>query len=100
MHMHLQRRGPTRQRVGKLIYASFNNIRVALATKAKWNKGEDTAIPGCVMKGDRWPLSNASRLDFDTGRTSEEKAAHAAHARLLAAASLEDSHRSKACPTA
>ena len=88
MCMHLQRRGLDRHCIAKLLYASFSDLRVASARKAKWGKVPGKAILGCVMEGDGRALSGDSRLDFDAGRLAEEKAARAAHARVLAAANL------------
>ena len=72
----LSHRGFTKETICKLIYASFDDLRVESANNVRWDKRKRKIVPRAEAGDDMFAMSGDSRRDDTLGIITEEFAAH------------------------
>ena len=78
----LAHRGFTKKSIFRLIYASFDDLRVNSSHNAKWDKKRRKVVPGEEAGDEMFAMSGDTRLDNTLGMTTEEFAAHSKQERM------------------
>ena len=85
----LSHRGLTKKTICKLIYASFDDLRVESVNNARWDKRKCKIEPGAEAGDDMFAMSGDTRLDDTLGMTTEEFAAHSKRERMKEAVDIQ-----------